>query len=444
MATHVEHRKICGDDAAVWQNLLASSIVLIEPLMLNILKQASWPIGMLFAIATVSFVGAAANQTASGSGKVAVYASVGEELIIFSADIDRATLTRQSSLMLPGFVQEAWVSSSGPILYVAWSNGGASYNGTGVTPVGDKHGISAFRVDSTGGLHPLGAPAPIRARPIYITGDVSGRHVLVAYNDPSGISVHNINADGTIGSEVPQSGSPDVGIYAHQVRVLPSNNGVILVTRGNEPTSTTREDAGALKVFRYVDGKLTNLASIAPSKGIGFRSRHLDFHPTRPWIFLTLEAQNRLEVFGITNGSLTPQPLFSKPTLADGTGVKAGQTASSIHVHPNGQFVYVANRGAAGGTNNIAVFRINQQTSEPSLIQNIDAHGSTPRTFALEPSGRMLVVGNQTTTSVAGKTMPANLAVFRMRADGMLEFVRTYDLAVGRKPLWWAGLAPLR
>jgi hypothetical protein len=31
-----------------------------------------------------------------------------------------------------------------------------------------------------------------------------------------------------------------------------------------------------------------------------------------------------------------------------------------------------------------------------------------------------------------------------MRADGMLDFVQTYDLAVGRKPLWWTGLVPLR
>jgi 6-phosphogluconolactonase len=385
-------------------------------------------------------------QGGAGPARVAAYASVGEELIQFAVDVEHASLSRQSSLMLPGFVQEAWASPSTPFLYVAWSNGGASYNGTGVTPVGDQHGMTAFRVDSTGGLHTQGAPASLRSRPIYITGDRSARHLLVAYNDPSGISVHAIGADGTIGWEVPQSSSLDVGIYAHNVRVLPTNDAVVLVTRGNEPTSTTREDPGALKVFRYADGKLANAASIAPSNGIGFRSRHVDFHPTRPWAFLTLEAQNRLEAFGITKGTLTPAPLFSKATLADGTGVKAGQTASSIHVHPNGQFVYVANRGAlaSGGTNNIAVFRINQQTGEPSLIQNIDTHGSTPRTFSIDPSGRVLVVGNQTTTSVAGRTVSANLAVFRIRMDGRLDFVQTYDLAVGRKPLWWTGVVSLR
>jgi 6-phosphogluconolactonase (cycloisomerase 2 family) len=396
-------------------------------------------------VATVPMIAAALMQSGGGAARVAVYASVGEELLTFNADIASASLTRTSSIMLPGFVQEAWVSPSGPFLYVAWSNGGASYNGSGVDPVGDKHGITAFRVDSTGALHAHGAPAVIRSRPIYITGDRSARHLLVAYNDPSGISVHAINADGTVGAEMPQSGSLDVGIYAHNVRVLPSNDAVVLVTRGNEPTKTTKEDPGALKVFRFDNGALTNTASIAPSNGIGFRSRHIDFHPTRPWAFLTVEAQNRLEVFGITKSTLTSQPLFNKATLADGTGVKSGQTTSTLHVHPNGQYVYVANRGAAeGGTNNIAVFRINQDTGEPSLIQNIDTHGLTPRTFSVDPSGRMLVVGNQTTQSVAGHTVPANLAVFRIRADGMLDFAQRYDLAVGRKPLWWTGLVPLR
>jgi len=405
--------------------------------------RSGWPLCLLVLVATASLVAAQATR---GKSNVAVYASVGEELIAFTADVERGTLTRQSSVMLPGFVQEAWTSPSGPFLYVTWSNGGASYAGSGVEPIGDKHGITAFRVDSTGGLHAHGAPASIRSRAVHITGDRSARHLLVAYNDPSGISVHTINADGTVGSEVPQPSSLDVGVYGHQVRVFPANDAVVLVTRGNEPTSTTREDPGALKVYRYTDGKLANVASIAPSNGIGFRSRHLDFHPTRPWVYLTLEAQNRLQVYGITKGTLTTAPLFDKPTLADGTGVKAGQTTSSIHLHPNGQFVYVGNRGslASGGTNNLAVFRINQQTGEPSLIQNIDTHGSTPRTFSIDPSGRMLIVGNQTTTAVAGKAVPANLAVFRIRTDGMLDFVQTYDLAVGRKPLWWTGLVSLR
>jgi DNA-binding beta-propeller fold protein YncE len=137
--------------------------------------------------------------------------------------------------------------------------------------------------------------------------------------------------------------------------------------------------------------------------------------------------------------------LFSVSTLSDGGGVRPGQTTSTVHVHPSGQFVYVGNRGApTGGRNEIAVFRINEATGEPSLIQNVDTRGFTPRTFALDPSGRLLVVGNQNSVSVSEggstKLVPANLALFRVGSNGTLTFVQRYDIAVARKPLWWMGI----
>src|SRR5262249_28877304 len=154
-----------------------------------------WSVATLIVAAATNFAAATANQPPTGRRNAAVYAGVGEELIAFAADIEQLTLTRQASVALPGFVQEAWTSSSGPFLYVAWSNGGTSYSGSGVAPRGDQHGITAFRVDPAGGLHVHGMPAPLRARPIHITGDRSARHLLVAFNDPSGVAVYTINPD---------------------------------------------------------------------------------------------------------------------------------------------------------------------------------------------------------------------------------------------------------
>jgi hypothetical protein len=42
------------------------------------------------------------------------------------------------------------------------------------------------------------------------------------------------------------------------------------------------------------------------------------------------------------------------------------------------------------------------------------------------------------------KTVPPNLTVFRIQPDGKLGFVQRYDMASGRKPLWWTGLVALR
>jgi 6-phosphogluconolactonase len=404
---------------------------------------------------------APAPSAAASGGRSAAYVSVGAEFTQYDVDLDTATLARRNSVTLPGYVQEAWPHPTRPILYVAWSNGGPSYVGASGAAArgGSRHGITAFKVDeTTGALQPHGTPASLRSRPIYITCDVTGTHIVAAYNDPSGISVHAIATDGTIGSEIVQAGRLDTGIYAHQVRVSPSNAAVILVTRGNEPARGRAEDPGALKVFRYYDGKLTNFASIAPNGGVGFRSRHIDFHPTRPWVFLTLEAQNKIAAFRRGNDdAISTAPLFVKDTLVD-PAKSAGQTTSSIHVRPDGRFVYVANRASGtvdvagrsvfqGGENSIAVFAIDQETGEPTRIQSVDTHGIQPRTFGIDPTGRMLVVGNQSSLPVregAGITMrAANLAVFRIGDDGRLTFSHSYDVNAGDRPLFWAGIVPL-
>jgi hypothetical protein len=93
------------------------------------------------------------------------------------------------------------------------------------------------------------------------------------------------------------------------------------------------------------------------------------------------------------------------------------------------------------------VFSINQESGEPTLIQNIDTRGIHPRTFALDPRGRILVAANMMELSAhdanGWKTIPASLAVFRVRSDGKLEFVRKYDLSVGKREIFWMGIVPL-
>jgi 6-phosphogluconolactonase (cycloisomerase 2 family) len=396
-----------------------------------------------------------AGQTA---GKAVLYAAVGAELTQYDIDMDNAVLIKRRSVTLPANVQEAWQHPSRKFLYVAWSNGGAAnQSAAGVAPKGDQHGISAFRIDpNSGALLRLGKAAALPSRPIFITTDIDGTHVIAAYNDPSGLTVHRILPDGTLGDQVQQKAPLDFGIYGHQVRMDPSNQAVILITRGNGPTASKPEDPGALRVFSYKDGALSNRQSIAPNGGFGYQVRHLDFHPSKPWVFVTLERQNRLHVYSRQpDGTLGTNPLFVKDTLAK-PGGPGGQAAASIHVHPNGRFVYLANRASgtvdfegkrvsAGGENTIAVFAINQETGEPTLVQSMDTHGIHPRTFALDPSGSILVVANQMTLAVREGPrvlpVPATLSMFRVGGDGKLSFVRKYDVETGGgASLFWAGI----
>ena len=62
--------------------------------------------------------------------------------------------------------------------------------------------------------------------------------------------------------------------------------------------------------------------------------------------------------------------------------------------------------------------------------------------------GRILVAANQNAMTVRegqqARAIPAGLAVFRIRADGKLDFVRKYDVVTdGERNLFWMGLVSL-
>src|SRR5215831_6748820 len=380
------------------------------------------------------------SQTKPSVGATILYAATGARLTWYDIDVDKGGLTRRGSVILPANVQEAWKHPSKELLYVAWSNGGPSYSGgSGAGAAGNQHGVSAYRIDrTTGALALYGKPVLLPSRPIYVTTDVDGSHVITAHNAPSGLTVHRILPDGTLGEEVRQTARLDFGIYGHQVRVDPSNRAVILVTRGNGPTPTNPEDPGAIRIFNYRDGVLSPHQVVAPNGGFDYQIRHLDFHPSGKWAYATLERQNKLHVYRRSAaGALSDSPTFVKDTLAEAGNSQAGQAASSIHVHPNGRFVYVANRAGgtvefegkrvfAGGENTIAVFSINRETGEPGLIQSMDTRGFQPRTFALDGTGTVLAVANQSSGFVRDgsqvQPVPARLVLFKVQSDGRLEF----------------------
>src|SRR5215472_13032440 len=240
------------------------------------------------------------------------YASVGPLLNMFEVDVDGAQLRERGAVTLPADIQYAWPHPSRRWLYVVSSNGGPANPG-------DKHFANALAIDpATGNLRPRGEPAALPSRPIHTSLDRSGGYLLTAYNDPSGVTVHRIGGDGSIGARIAQPADLDTGIFAHQILAAPSNRHVTLATRGNNATATQAEDPGAIKTFAFADGKLKNLASIAPGDGFGFGPRHLDFHPTKPWAFVSIERQNKLYVYELDNATgLGREPLFVTETLSD-------------------------------------------------------------------------------------------------------------------------------
>ena len=388
--------------------------------------------------------------------KTGLYAAVGPDLMHYEIDVDGLALSKRGTLQLPSNVQYVWPHASKPIMYAACSSRISR------DAVGTEHCLCVLHIDRSSGEPKLqGAPLRLPHRPIHLTTDASSQNLLVAFNSPSDLHVYRIGSDGSLGEQVTQRNGIDTGVFPHQIRVSADDKLAILVTRGNPapaqlPHAEAQKDAGALKIFQYDAGMLRNEVSIAPGGGIRFGPRHIDFHPSGRWIFVSLETQNKLYVFEREGNHVIPEPIHQRDLLANPSDVPTKQGAGTLHVHPNGRFLYCVNRGHVpeayrgrkvliGADNTFVVFAIDPATGEPTLVQHIDAGGLCPRTFALHPSGKLLVAANAEThlvkTGDGVHQVSGNLAVFQVAGDGRLEFVRRYDVELGPDDkLFWMGM----
>ena len=387
-----------------------------------------------------------------GSVRADIYANVGPRLNRYRIADDGTSLEELGDpIVLPEEVQEAcqW----GRYLYVASSDEHTAKNPR-------NHYLNAFEVDSSGGLEPIGDAVRLRHRPIHITIDHPGEYLLAAFNNPSSIAVHRLSADGSIGEEIRQETTLDAGVYAHQIRVMPSGRAVILPARGNQGIPGVRdEDRGALKIFSYDDGQLENRQSVAPNGGREFRCRHVEFHPSGRWVYVVIESQNELHTFSIDNDRLSAEPRFVTNLLASSARSRQGQAASAIRMHPtNGRTLYVANRGrgtevfqgeeviSAEMENSIAVFSVDPETGEPRLIQSADPQCIDIRMFALHPDGRSLVATSHEMDGPMKRRrgndveiVPPRVVLFSIGPDGRLTFRYRQDVQTGGLFQLWCG-----
>ena len=399
----------------------------------------------------VALGGPLGTAGAQGQSSGAIHASVDARLYRIRRDGD--TLVREARpLILPAQVQEGWQHPSGRYFYVASSDQRTS------TDRVRHHYLNAFQVDSSGDLQPFGGAVQLPHRPIYVTVDQRGEYLLSAHSFPSSITVHRLNADGSIGDAVEQRASLDAGFYAHAIYLMPSNRAVLLPARGNEPEPGVHtEDPGGLYLYGFENGQLTNKQTVAPNQGRAYRVRHADFHPSGRWVYVDIETQNLLHTYAIReDDTLSAEPLFVSTTLASPEAYRGGQTTSSIRMHPtNGRTLYVANRGRGtemfrgervsnGTENTIAVFDVDSRTGEPTLVQTIDTRSIAVRNMAFPPDGRTLVASSTEPGYVRVddrlESVPAALTLYDIEGDGRLTFRSTLPVETRGETMFWSGV----
>jgi hypothetical protein len=148
--------------------------------------------------------------------------------------------------------------------------------------------------------------------------------------------------------------------------------------------------------FRFDDktGMLTAMTPAAATVPAMQGPRHLDFHPSGKYVYLSNEYGATVTTFSVKDdGTLVEVPPAVSGLPADFT---ARKWQSEIRVAPSGRFVYAGERVHE----TIAIFEVNAQTGGLTLKGHQPTLGKTPRNFMLDPSGTWMVVGNQESNSL--------------------------------------------
>src|SRR5690606_8293631 len=138
-----------------------------------------------------------------------------------------------------------------------------------------------------------------------------------------------------------------LGATAHQILLTPSGAGAVLPVRGTDAGGGGPEDPGSLEVLASRDGQLAPRHSIAPDGGLCFGPRHVDFHPSKPRRYRSVQRRAPPAQF-VLGPSRVEGPFNRASTLLRPESEKPRQLAGAIHIHPSGRFAYVSNR--ADGT----------------------------------------------------------------------------------------------
>ena len=231
----------------------------------------------------------------------------------------------------------------------------------------------------------------------HVAIDPTGTTILTAQYGGGSLGVFSVNKDGSLGERTQlikhEGGSKAVpgrqdAPHAHWVGFSPDNRFAFVPDLGLDKVMIYSIDVGKSQATAHGFGEV-------PAGG---GPRHMKFHNNGKWMYVLNELDLSVTVFDYDAKAGTMKSKQTILTVPKNQLAKEKfKSASEIRVHPNGQFVYSANRGH----DTITAFRVNQDTGELSVIERENVRGATPRNFNLDPSGKWLLAAGQDSHTLA-------------------------------------------
>ena len=266
--------------------------------------------------------------------------------------------------------------------------------------------VELFKVDDAGNLSSVNKVASGGAHPCHVaineegsvlSSNYTGGNVALMRIEPSGELSEVLSSDQHKG-QGPVIGRQEKP-HVHSALFEPKGKRIFVADLGIDQVKvyTIDKTTFSLKPNKYPEIKLP------PGSG----PRHMTIHPNGKLLFIANELSSCVSVVQLLdNGNFKITESVS--TLP--ADFLRANTCADIHLSPEGNFLYVSNRGM----NSIAIFSVSEKDMKIKLISHEDTKGEMPRNFALTPEGDFLLVANQNTN---------NIVAFRRNAEtGLLVF----------------------
>ena len=263
---------------------------------------------------------------------------------------------------------------------------------------GDFSEVSSFAIDpASGKLTFLNRQSTEGKNPVHLVPDPSNRYMVIANYATGTLVTLPILSDGKLGSVVDKVALPGEpgphktqqgSSHPHDVPYDRQNRFIIVPDKGLDRVFAFSVDANSGKLIA------ANPPSVRAREGAG--TRHVDFHPNKPFAYVINELDSTITVYRYNAETAEMKPLQIVPTIPqDFTG---DNTAAEIAVARSGRFLFGSNRGH----DSIVSMAIDEQTGLLKPLAWTSSQGKGPRFFALDPADENLYAANENSDTIVG------------------------------------------